>query len=108
MFWSILLMLKTGRSPLALLFQSLLVPLPIFWRLFPAHQLQLVSLSPLCSIVFLVLWQGLDTYLSFRFLLFSLCGPPGRQSPPFGRFSLFFFFSFLLTITRSGRLAVNR
>ena len=33
--------------------------------------------------LFLVLWQGLSTYLSFLFLLFLLCGPPGWQSPLF-------------------------
>ena len=36
---------------------------------------------------FLVLWQGLSTCLSFRFLWFSLCGPPRRQNPQDGRFS---------------------
>ena len=35
--------------------------------------------------------KGLGTYLSFRFLLIVLCGPPGRQSPLFGRFSFLFF-----------------
>ena len=34
----------------------------------------------------LVLWQCIDTYSSFRFLLFSLCSPPGRQSPLFSKF----------------------
>ena len=48
---------------------------------------------------FLVLWQGLHIYFSFRFLLFLLCGLPKRQSPLFSRFSLF-----SLSITRSGRL----
>ena len=44
--------------------------------------------------IFLVLFQGLGTYLSFRFLLFSLHGLPGRQSLLFSRFFFFFFFSF--------------
>ena len=44
-------------------------------------QLQLVSPSPSCSVAFLVLWQGLSTCLSFRFLWFSLCGPLRQQSP---------------------------
>ena len=38
---------------------------------------------------FLVLRQGPSTCLSFSFLLFSLCGSPGQQSPLFGRFSIF-------------------
>ena len=46
---------------------------------------------------FLVLRQGLSMYPSFRFLWFSLCGPYGRQSPLFGRFS---FWSGLLTRVR--------
>ena len=42
---------------------------------------------------FLVLWQDSGTYLSFRFLLFLLCGSPRRQSSLFARF-FFLFFSF--------------
>ena len=38
---------------------------------------------------FLVLKQGRNTYLSFRFLLFSHCGLPGRQSLLFCKFSFF-------------------
>ena len=45
---------------------------------------------------FLVLLQGLGTYLSFYFLLFSLCSLPGRQSLLFSRFLSFFYFFFLL------------
>ena len=41
---------------------------------------------------FLVLLQGLSICLTFRFLWFSLCGPPRRQS------SLYSGFSFLLLI----------
>ena len=48
---------------------------------------------------FLVLSQGLDIYLSFRFLLIFLCGLPRQQSPLSGRFS------FWLIISRSDRLA---
>ena len=43
-----------------------------------------------------------STYPSFRFLLILLWGQQGKQSPQFGRFS------FLLTFTRSGRLAEIR
>ena len=39
------------------------------------------------TIAFLVFRQGLRTCLSFRFLRFSLNGPPGRQSPQFDKFS---------------------
>ena len=33
-----------------------------------------ITITPSCSIVFKVLWQGLRTYLSFCFLLILLCG----------------------------------
>ena len=46
---------------------------------------------------FLVLQQGLSTYLSFCLLWFSLGGLLRQQNLLFGRFSFF-----LLTITRSG------
>ena len=58
------------------------------------HQLQLVSLSLSCPLAFLI--------LSFRFIEFSFCGPPGWQNSLFGWFSL------LSTITRSGRLVEIR
>ena len=67
------------------------------------HQLQLVSPLLPCSVVFLVLWQGLSIYLSFRFLLFSSCDLPRWQSPQYGRFSFF-----LLTISRSSCLGKIR
>ena len=59
------------------------------------------------SLYFLVLYQGLDIYFSFRYLLILLFGLPGQQSQLFGRlfFFFFFFFFFFLTITRSGCLA---
>ena len=48
------------------------------------------SLSPAIHISsFLILWQGKNTRLSFCFFLFSLCGPPGRQSALFGIFISF-------------------
>ena len=39
--------------------------------------------------IFLVLWQGPSTYLSFLCLLFSLRVLPGRQNPLFSRFTFF-------------------
>ena len=51
---------------------------------------------------FLVVSRRLGTHVSFHFLLFLLCSPQVRQSQLFGRFS------FLLTITRSDRLAEIR
>ena len=51
-FWPILIMLQSGWSLLVLWFLSLPAPLPILWKLFRAHQLQLVSLSPSCSMIF--------------------------------------------------------
>ena len=44
------------------------------------HQLQLVALSPLWTIAFLVIWQSRSTYLTFRFHWFSLCGQPDTQT----------------------------
>ena len=35
---------------------------------------------------FVVLWQDPSTYLSFCFLLFSLCGLPDQQNPPDDKF----------------------
>ena len=47
---------------------------------------------------FSVLLKSSDIYISFRFLSFSFCGPPGRQSPLFVRFSFFFLSFFLLSL----------
>ena len=47
----------------------------ILWRPFRVHQLQLISPSPTCSTVFLVLRQGPSNCLSFHFLLFSTHDP---------------------------------
>ena len=41
-------------------------------------------------VFFLVLWQGPSTCLSFRFLLFLLCGSPARQSSLFNRLPFLF------------------
>ena len=62
------------------------------------YQSQLVSLSPSCSIVFLVLWQDLGIYISSHFLLFSLCSLLGWQSSLFGRFTFFWWRSLRLVI----------
>ena len=67
------------------------------------YLLQLVWLSPSCSIASSALYHGPDIYLPFHFLLILLCGLPGRQRPLFSRFSFLF-----LTITRSGHLAEVR
>ena len=94
-FWPISTMLQFGWSSLVLQFPTFPASLAILRGLFCAPQLQLVSLSliPPCFTVFfgffsLVLWQSLDTYLSFRFLWCSLSGLPGRQSTLFGWSSL--------------------
>ena len=49
-------------------------------------------------VFFIVLWHGLSTYLSFRFLLFLLCGLPRWLSPLFGWFSFYFLFFILLAL----------
>ena len=76
------------------------IPLPSHWGYFRVYQLQLVSPSLSCSIPFLVLWQGLSTYLSFRFLWFSLGGSLGWYNPLYGKFpvfgGLFFYYYYLL------------
>ena len=51
------------------------------------RQFEQVSPSPICSNVYLVHWQSWDNYLPFLFPLILLCGPPGRQSTLFYRFS---------------------
>ena len=53
-FLHMLIVLSFARSPNVFLFPILLVPLPILWWLYRACQLQLVSLSLSCSIVFSV------------------------------------------------------
>ena len=46
--------------------------------------------------IFLIFWQNSNICLSFRFLLFSLYGPPERQNPQDGKFPLpIFLFLFL-------------
>ena len=104
-FWPISRMLKFGWSLLVLLFPSPPVFVLIFWWFYQVHQVQLVSPSLLCSIVFLVLEQGLSTCLSFYFLSVLPWVQPEQQSSLFGKLLFFFFF---LTITRSGHLAEIR
>ena len=117
-FWPISTLLYFGWSPLILLFPSPSVLESNLWLLYWAHQLQLVSASLSCSIVFCTLARSV-THLSFRFPPILPCGQPERQNTLFDRFSLFFylsiyllffffFFFFFLTITRSGRLAEKR
>ena len=77
-------------SPLVLLFSSLPVPLSILWWLYQAHQLQLVSPSLSCSVVFfLVLLLGLCTYLSFPFLSILPWDQPERLLSQFSKFLFF-------------------
>ena len=67
------------------------IPVLIVWWLYRMHQLQLVSLSLLCSMFFSILSQGLVSYLAFRFLSVLFWGPLRCQNPLFGRFSVFCF-----------------
>ena len=78
-------MLLSGWSRFVLRFLTL----PVSVR---ARQSQLVSPSPSCSTAFSVLWQGLSTYISFRFLLFSLWGPL------YGKFLFFFNYHYIWSL----------
>ena len=72
---SILVILKVlsfGWSPLVFLFPILSVPLPILWWLYWVHQLQLVSPSLYCSIVFQFPSKVLVLISLFAFLQFTL------------------------------------
>ena len=62
-FWSISLMLSFGWSQFLFLFQIFQVPAPILWRLYRAHRLHLVSLSPSCPVFFCS--PARSWYLSF-------------------------------------------
>ena len=75
-----------------------LVPVSIIWWLYQEHQLQLVSPSLSCSIVFSIPKQGPGTYPSFRFLSILLFGQPGQQSPQFGKFSFFYCLLLILVV----------
>ena len=66
-FCPILIMLQSGWSPLVLLFPSLLISLSILSELFQVHKLQMVSPSASSSIVYLIPYQNLGTYLALHF-----------------------------------------
>ena len=83
---------------------------PLWWSCQP-HQLQLVSPSPWCSIVFLVLKQGLSIHLSFRFLfIFTLSAAETANAPI--RQGFFFFVCWqslgLVVWSRLGDLFVSQ
>ena len=67
------------------------IPLTNFLGIFPTAPITIgITVTFLIYSFFLVLLQVLSTYLSFRLHLFSLCGPPGLQSPVFDRFTFFY------------------
>ena len=99
-FWPILIVLSFGCTSLVFLFPTLSVNLPILLSLYRAHQLQLVSTSISCSIVFSSSLSR-SRYLSlfspfFTFILWSATTAKSiiRQV-----------LCFLLILTRSGCLA---
>ena len=99
-FWVILVMLLSGWSLLFFYFSSFPVSVPILWGLFQVHQLQLVSLSPSCSIDFLKLSSNVLVLTSlFAFFYFILWSAETADSLQF---------LLLLIIIRSGRLAEIR
>ena len=51
------------------------------FRTIPSPSTSIVISVTLLFRVFLVLWKSPRNFLSFRFLLFSLCGPSERQHP---------------------------
>ena len=109
-FWPISIMLSFGWPLVVLLFPSLPILLPSLLGLSQVHQPQLVSPSPSCSIFFLVLQQGLGTFLFslyYYYFFFTLRSTWTAKSTI--RKVLFFsLLFFLLTIAMSGRLAKIR
>ena len=97
-FWPISTILLFGWSPLVLLFLNPPVPEVILCWAYQEHQLQLVSLSLSCSIVFFYSLQVPGIYLSFR--LPSFCPVVNRN----GKVHYSAGYRFLLTISLSGRL----
>ena len=69
-FCPISTMLLFGWSPLIPFFLSPLFPVPVFWWLYLAHQLHLVTPLPSCSIVFFNS-QTRSMYLFLYLLYFS-------------------------------------
>ena len=63
---------KSSSLSTILIFPNRPVPLPVLWWLYWARRLQLVSPSPLCSIVSSAPKQGPGTYLSLLSLSFTL------------------------------------
>ena len=93
-FWSILITLSLGWSPLVLLFPSPPVPLSILWWLYRAQQLRFLSQSP-CSIVFSSSLRR-SRYLSLFWLSFNCTQwSAGTANPLFGRLSFFIIYYIL-------------
>ena len=102
-FWPILKMLLFGRSPQVLLFPSPPVPLSILSWLYRSHQLQLVSPSCSCFIVyfqFSTKFEVLIILFTF-FHFYPVVSWNGKVH--YSASSLF-----LLTVSKSGRLAEIR
>ena len=81
------------------LFPNLQVPVPFIWWPYRACQLQVVSISPTCSIVFFQFSCKVRIIISFRFHSVLSSDQPERQNLLLSRFS------FLLIISRSCRLS---
>ena len=109
-FW-ILLNLRADISNTQIWIILIRPPISNYSSFFFTKPLRIVPSAPLTTginIIFmfhsvLSLWKGPSSYRTFHFR-FLLCGPMGRQSPLFGRFSFFFLFFFFM---RSGLLAGN-
>ena len=98
-FWPTSTMLLFRWSLLVLRFPTPPGLLLNLWGSFQVHQLQLVSPSPSCSIVYLGVRKDVSISLFFRFLLIFTLGSAGVAKSSL-RQVLFF----LLTVTRSGLL----
>ena len=99
-FWTMKIMLLVGWSPLVFWFPSPPAPIPIPWWLYWEQQSQLVSPSLSCSIVFFQFSSKVQAFIFF-FRLPSVYLVVSRTAKSTIRQVLFF----LLTISRSGRLA---
>ena len=100
-FWPILIMLQVEWSPLFLWFANPSVPVTIFWWLYQVHQLQLVSPSLSCSIVFFQFSFNIEVFISlsvlFQFYPVISC-----------HIKIHYSTRLFLTITRSGGLPYLR